>query len=123
MEATEEGDRIILSGAGQEGYFIDFESGTASIEIPSYITDGTTGTDNIIDNDGNSFLLESGTGSDQTTFDHITVEDSLASRRSITSVGSDQTLSTDPGAFNVEFETDAVGIIDFSESNPFGEAT
>ena len=39
------------------------------------------------------------------------------------SVGSDQTLSTDPGAFNVEFETDADGIIDFSESNPFGEAT
>ena len=30
-----------------EGYFIDFESGTASIEIPSYITDGTTGTDNM----------------------------------------------------------------------------
>ena len=33
------------------------------------------------------------------------------------------TLSTDPGAFNLDLETDADGIIDFSESNPFGEAT
>ena len=80
-------------------------------------------TDNIIDADSNSFLLESGTVTDSTTHDYIVVEDSLASRRSITSVGSDQTLSTDPGAFNVEFETVADGIIDFSEGNPFGEAT
>ena len=28
-----------------------------------------------------------------------------------------------PGAFNLDLETDADGIIDFSESNPFGEAT
>ena len=32
-------------------------------------------------------------------------------------------IATDPGAFNVEIETSADGIIDFSESNPFGEAT
>ena len=123
MEATSEGDNIIMAGTGQEGYLIDFEDGTATIVIPSFITDGTTGTDNIIDDNSNSFLLESGTATDSTVHDYIVVEDSLASRRSITSVGSDQTLSTDPGAFNVEFETDADGIIDFSESNPFGEAT
>ena len=123
MEASSAGDRIVMSGAGQEGYFIDFEDYTSGITIPSYITDGTTGTDNIIDDNSNSFLLESGTLTDSSAYDHIIVEDSLASRRDITSVGSDQTLSTDPGAFNVEFETDADGIIDFSESNPFGEAT
>ena len=123
MEATSEGDNIILSGAGQEGYFIELEDSTTTVVIPSFITDGTSGTDNIIDNDSNSFLLESGTATDTSIYDHIVVEDSLASRRNITSVGSDMTLSTDPGAFNVEFETDADGIIDFSESNPFGEAT
>jgi hypothetical protein len=123
MEATSEGDRITMAGAGQEGYFIDFEDGTSSLIIPSFITDGTSGTDNIIDDDSNSFLLESGTATDSTVHDYIVVEDSLASRRNITSVGSDLTISTDPGAFNVEFESDADGIIDFSENNPFGEAT
>ena len=57
------------------------------------------------------------------SFDHITVEDSLASRRSISTVGSEQQLSTDAGAFNVDIETEADGIIDFSEGNPFGDAT
>ena len=123
MEATSEGDNIIMAGTGQEGYFIDFESGTAEVIIPSYITDGTTGTDNITDDDGNSFLLETGTVTDSTIYDHIVIEDSLASRRNITSVSSDLTLSTDPGAFNLDIETEADGIIDFSESNPFGEAT
>ena len=123
MEATSEGDRIILQGTGQEGYLIDFESGTASVVIPSYITDGTSGTDNIIDNDSNGFLLETGSATDSSAFDYIVVEDSLASRRSITSIASDLTISTDPGAFNLDLETDADGIIDFSESNPFGEAT
>ena len=123
MEVTSEGDRIVMSGAGQEGYFINFEDHTAEIAIPSYITDGTTGTDNIIDADSNSFLLESGTAVDSTEFDHIVVEDELASRRSITSIASDLTLSTDAGAFNLDLETDADGIIDFSEGNPFGEAT
>ena len=33
------------------------------------------------------------------------------------------TISTDSGAFNLDIETEADGIIDFSESNPFGEAT
>ena len=123
MEATSEGDRIILQGTGQEGYLIDFESGTASVVIPSYITDGTSGTDNIIDNDSNGFLLETGSATDSSAFDYIVVEDSLASRRSITSIASDLTISTDPGAFNLDLETDADGIIDFSEGNPFGEAT
>ena len=123
MEASSEGDKIVMSGAGQEGYFIDFESGTSSIAIPSYITDGTTGTDNIIDHNSNSFLLESGTATDSSEHDYIVVEDSLASRRNITSIASDLTISTDPGAFNLELETDADGIIDFSEGNPFGEAT
>ena len=123
MEASSEGDRIVMSGAGQEGYFIDFEDSTATASIPSYITDGTTGTDNIIDTDSNSFLLESGTATDTSEHDYIVVEDSLASRRSITSIASDLTISTDPGAFNLELETDADGIIDFSEGNPFGEAT
>ena len=123
MEATEEGDKIVMSGAGQEGYFIDFEDGTGSIIIPSFITDGTTGTDNIIDNDSNSFLLESGTLTDSSAHDYIVVEDSLASRRDITSIASDLTISTDAGAFNLDIETSADGIIDFSEGNPFGEAT
>ncbi len=119
MEASSEGDRIVM----QTGHFIDFENGTEAIELPSYLTDGATGTDNIIDHNSNSFLLESGTTTDSTVHDYIVVEDSLASRRNITSVGSDQQISTDPGAFNVEIESDADGIIDFSESNPFGEAT
>ena len=123
MESTDEGNRIILQGTGQDGYFIDFESGTAGVTIPSYITDGTTGTDNITDNDGNSFLLETGTTTDATIYDHIVVEDSLASRRNITSIASDLTISTDPGAFNLDLETTADGIIDFSEGNPFGEVT
>ena len=123
MEATEEGDKIIMSGAGQEGYFIDFESGTASVIIPSFITDGTSGTDNILDTDGNSFLLESGTLTDSSAHDYIVVEDSLASRRDITSIASDLTISTDAGAFNLDIETTADGIIDFSEGNPFGEST
>jgi hypothetical protein len=123
MEVTSEGDNIIMAGTGQEGYFIDFEDGTAEVIIPSYITDGTTGTDSITDNDGNSFLLESGTANDSSLYDHIVVEDSLASRRNITSIASDLTISTDAGAFNLDIETEADGIIDFSESNPFGEAT
>ena len=123
METTSEGDRIVMAGAGQEGYLIDFESGTASVIIPSYITDGTSGTDNIIDADSNSFLLETGTLTDSSAYDHIIVEDSLASRRDITVIASDLTISTDPGAFNLDIETDADGIIDFSEGNPFGEAT
>ena len=121
MEDSSRGDKIIM----QTGHFIDFESGTEAIEIPSYITDGATGTDNIdleTATQGDSIALETGSG-DSTAYDNIVLEDSLASRRSITSVGSDQQISTDPGAFNVEIETDADGIIDFSESNPFGEAT
>ena len=106
-----------------DGSYIDFESGTAGIEFPSTITDGTTGTDNIAQETVGDFLLESGTATDITSYDTLILEDSLISRRSITSVGSDQTLPTDPGAFNVEFETDADGIIDFSEGNPFGEST
>ena len=124
MEASSEGNRIILQGAGQDGYFLDFESGTAAIDFPSTITDGLTGTDNIISETvGDSFLLESGTASDTTAYDSIILEDSLISRRNLVSIASEQTLPTDPGAFNVEFETDADGIIDFSEGNPFGEST
>ena len=124
MEDSSAGDRILM----QDGKLIDFESGTEAIEIPSYITDGATGTDNINLEIGtvvgdHGILLESGSSTDSTAFDNIVLEDSLASRRSITSVGSEQQISTDPGAFNVEIETDADGIIDFSESNPFGEAT
>ena len=123
MEASSEGDKIVLQGTGQEGYFIDFENGTAGVEIPSYITDGSTGTDNIAqETDGTAFLLESGTG-DSSSFDTIVLEDNLVSRRSISSISSELELSTDPGAFNLEIETDADGIIDFSESNPFGEST
>jgi len=123
MEATSEGDNIIMAGTGQEGYFIELETYTGTVVIPSFITDGISGTDNIIDDDSNSFLLESGTVIDSSAFDYIVVEDSLASRRNITSIASDLTLSTDPGAFNLDLETDADGIIDFSEGNPFGEAT
>ena len=116
-------DRIVT----QDGDFIDFENGTASRTIPSFITDGSTGTSNIAYEAGtvaDSILLEDGTDTDRDQeFDHIVLETSLSSDRSITSVGSDQTLPTDAGAFNLEFETDADGIIDFSESNPFGEAT
>ena len=121
MEASSEGDKIVM----QTGHFIDFENGTEAIELPSYLTDGTTGTDNIsleTATQGTAIALESGTG-DSTAYDNITLEDNLVSRRSITSVGSEQEISTDPGAFNVEIESDADGIIDFSESNPFGEAT
>ena len=116
-------DRIVT----QDGEFIDFENATASRTIPSFITDGSTGTSNIAYEAGtvaDSILLEDGTDTDRDQeFDHIVLETSLSSDRSITSVGSDQTLPTDAGAFNLEFETDADGIIDFSESNPFGEAT
>ena len=123
MEASSEGDKIILQGTGQEGYFLDFESGTAGIEFPSTITDGITGTDNLAQETAGDFLLESGTATDITAYDTIILEDSLISRRSIVSIAAEQTLPTDPGAFNVEFETEADGIIDFSEGNPFGDAT
>ncbi len=123
MEASSEGDNIIMAGAGQEGYFIELEAATATIIVPSFITDGTSGTDNILDTDGNSFLLESGTLTDSSAHDYIVVEDSLASRRDITSIASDLTISTDAGAFNLDIETSADGIIDFSEGNPFGEST
>ena len=124
MEASSEGNRIILQGAGQDGYFLDFESGTAGIEFPSTITDGLTGTDNLIQETlADGFLLESGTATDTTAYDTIILEDSLISRRTLVSIAAEQTLPTDPGAFNVELETDADGIIDFSEGNPFGEAT
>ena len=106
------------------GEYIDFESGTAGIEFPSTITDGTTGTDNIVqETPEDGFLLESGTATDTTSHDTLILEDSLISRRSVVSIAAEQTLPTDPGAFNVEFETDADGIIDFSEGNPFGEST
>jgi hypothetical protein len=124
MEASSEGDRIILQGTGQDGYFVDFESGTAPIEFPSIITDGLTGTDNIVqETPADAFLLESGTATDTTAYDTLILEDSLISRRSLVSIAAEQTLPTDPGAFNIELETDADGIIDFSEGNPFGEAT
>jgi len=123
MEDTSRGDKIIL----QTGDFIDFENGTAGVEFPSYITDGSTGTDNINLEVGTvvgdfGISLESGVG-DSTVYDNIVLEDSLASRRSISSIAAEETLPTDAGAFNLEIETDADGIIDFSESNPFGEAT
>jgi len=47
----------------------------------------------------------------------------LTSRRSVNSLGETQEMSNDPGAFNLDIETDADGIIDFSEGNPFGDAT
>jgi len=123
MEDTSRGDKIIM----QTGHFIDFENGTAGVEFPSYITDGSTGTDNINLEAGTvvgdfGISLETGSG-DSSAYDNIVLEDSLASRRSINSIASEQELPTDPGAFNLEIETDADGIIDFSESNPFGEAT
>ena len=124
-EDSLDNDKIILSGTGQEGYYIDFEDGTAGVELPSYITDGLTGTDNIeleIYTVGDSISLESGMG-DTTSHDNIVLEDSLASRRSVNSLGETQEMSNDPGAFNLDIETDADGIIDFSESNPFGDAT
>ena len=122
-EDTLDGDLIVLSGTGQEGYYIDFEDGTASLTIPSYVTDGTTGTDALLleTTTVDRLILESGTGFDQAGY--LSVEDSLASRRSIGSVGSAIELSTDAGAFNLDLETDADGIIDFSEGNPFGDAT
>ena len=126
MEATDEGNRIVLQGTGQDGYFIDFENGTAEVIIPSYITDGTTGTDSIAletATGGTAITLELGTANDITAYDTIILEESLSSRRNITTVASDLTISTDSGAFNLDIETEADGIIDFSESNPFGEAT
>ena len=123
-EDSLDNDKIILSGTGQEGYYVDFETNTAVITLPSFITDGTTGTDNLTaEHFGDGFILESGTVIDSTALDNLVVEDSLASRRNINIVGSDQQLSTDAGAFNLEIETDADGIIDFSEGNPFGDAT
>ena len=124
-EDSLDNDKIILSGTGQEGYYIDFETGTAGVELPSYITDGETGTDNIqleTFTQGEAIALEVGIG-DTSSHDNIVLEDSLASRRSINSVGETQEMSNDPGAFNLDIETDADGIIDFSESNPFGDAT
>ena len=121
MEASSAGDRIIM----EDGKLIDFENGTEGLQIPSYITDGATGTDNIdleTATQGDSIALETGTG-DSTSYDNIVLEDNLASRRNINSVGSEMEIATDAGAFNVEIETSADGIIDFSESNPFGEAT
>ena len=121
-EDTLDGDLIVMSGTGQEGFYIDFEDGTASLTIPSYITDGTTGTDALLleTTTVDRLVLESGTGFDRGL---LQVEDSLASRRTINSVGSALQLSTDAGVFNLDLETDADGIIDFSEGNPFGDAT
>ena len=123
MEDSSRGDKIIM----QTGHFIDFENGTAGVEFPSYITDGSTGTDNLALESGTvvgnyGISLESGTG-DSTSYDNLVLEDDLASRRSISSIAAEETLPTDAGAFNLEIETDADGIIDFSESNPFGEST
>ncbi len=122
-EDSLDGDLIALSGTGQEGYYIDFEDGTATLTIPSYVTDGTTGTDALVleTTTVDRLILESGTGFDQAGY--LSVEDSLASRRTINTVGSALELSTDAGAFNLDLETDADGIIDFSEGNPFGDAT
>ena len=125
-EDSLDGDLLILSGTGQEGYNIAFEDGTAGVSLPSYITDGTTGTDNLkleTHTQGSSISLESGTSVDSTEFDNIVLEDSLASRRAVNVLGETQELSNDPGAFNFDIETDADGIIDFSEGNPFGDAT
>ena len=124
-EDTLDGDLIIMSGTGQEGYYIDFEDGTAGVSLPNYITDGTTGRDAIMVSDTNDdrLVLESGTGFDQNIRDYIVVEDSLASRRNVNSLGETQEMSNDPSSFNLDIETDADGIIDFSEGNPFGDAT
>jgi hypothetical protein len=66
-EDTLDGDLITMSGTGQEGYYIDFEDGTAGLSLPNYITDGTTGRDAIMVSDTNDdrLVLESGTGFDQ----------------------------------------------------------
>ena len=124
-EDTLDGDLITMSGTGQEGYYIDFEDGTAGLSLPNYITDGTTGRDAIMVSDTNDdrLVLESGTGFDQNIRDYIVVEDSLASRRSVNSLGETQEMSNDPSSFNLDIETDTDGIIDFSEGNPFGDAT
>jgi hypothetical protein len=125
-EDSLDGDLLILSGTGQEGYNIAFEDSTSGVSLPSYITDGTTGTDNLkleTNTQGSSISLESGTSVDSTEFDNIVLEDSLASRRAVNVLGETQELSNDPGAFNFDIETDADGIIDFSEGNPFGDAT
>ena len=124
-EDSLDNDLIIMSGTGQEGYYVDFEGHTSAITLPSYITNGTTGTDALVQETTtvDRIILESGTGVDQSPYDYIAVEDSLASRRTIDTVGSEQELSTDAGAFNLDIETDADGIIDFSEGNPFGDAT
>ena len=124
-EDTLDGDLITMSGTGQEGYYIDFEDGTAGLSLPNYITDGTTGRDAIMVSDTNDdrLVLESGTGFDQNIRDYIVVEDSLASRRNVNSLGETQEMSNDPSSFNLDIETDADGIIDFSEGNPFGDAT
>jgi len=124
-EDTLDGDLITMSGTGQEGYYIDFEDGTAGVSLPNYITDGTTGRDAIMVSDTNDdrLVLESGTGFDQNIRDYIVVEDSLASRRNVNSLGETQEMSNDPSSFNLDIETDADGIIDFSEGNPFGDAT
>jgi hypothetical protein len=125
-EDSLDNDKIILSGTGQEGYYIDFEIYTAGVSLPGDITDGTTGTDRIqleTFTQGSGISLETGTSIDATELDHLVLEDSLASRRSVNSLGETQEMSNDPGAFNLDIETDADGIIDFSESNPFGDAT
>lgn len=125
-EDSLDNDLIIMSGTGQEGYYVDFESGTSAITLPSYITNGTTGTDNIsleTNTQDSSISLEIGTSNDSSTQDHIVLEDSLTSRRSVNSLGETQEMSNDPSAFNLDIETDADGIIDFSEGNPFGDAT
>jgi len=125
-EDSLDNDKIILSGTGQEGYYIDFESHTAGVSLPGDITDGTTGTDKIqleTFTQGSGISLETGTSIDATELDHLVLEDSLASRRSVNSLGETQEMSNDPGAFNLDIETDADGIIDFSEGNPFGDAT
>ena len=120
-----DGDLIAMSGPGQEGFYVKVEEGTSSIQIPSYITDGLTGTDAVVLETPtvDRVLLETGTGFDQSAQDYLAVEDSLASRRIVAVVGSNQELTTDAGAFNFDIETDADGIIDFSEGNPFGDAT
>jgi hypothetical protein len=77
----------------------------------------------VSDTNDDRLVLESGTGFDQNIRDYIVVEDSLASRRSVNSLGETQEMSNDPSSFNLDIETDADGIIDFSEGNPFGDAT
>ena len=119
LELTEGEGKILL----QDGDGIDFEDGTEGVIFPSYITDGTTGTDNVQLQDGGGITLEVGTSVDSTPYDTLICEDSIISRRTVVSVGSDQELTTDAGAFNLEIETEGDSIIDFSESNPFGDVT